>query len=229
MIPKFTVKLPSSGQDVTFRPFLVKEEKIFLMAAEAKDQDSIIRAIKDSIIACVDNLDISKLPYFDIEYLFLNLRAKSVGEEVKIKYKHRGGVNRNGDKCDTSTEVVIRIDEINVKRNDKHETKFMIDDVYGVKMKYPTIDNIQQLAAKQRDEIQLMASCIESVYDAENVFPPDSLEESVQFIENMNTKQYEKLSDFFETMPKLSHEVTYKCVGCGQEDTVKFDGVSDFF
>jgi len=229
MIPKFSVRLPSDDREVTFRPFLVKEEKNLLMAAEGEDQDSIIRAIKDSITACMDDVDVSKLPFFDIEYLFLNLRAKSVGEEIKYNYKHRGGVNLKGEKCEASTEVVIKLDEINVKRNDNHENKFMIDEKFGMKMKYPTIDSIRQFSIDKNNDIALMASCIDFVYDSDNVYPPDSLEDAVNFIEQMNNKQYEKLTNFFETMPKLAHQVTYKCVGCGQEDTVKFEGVADFF
>jgi hypothetical protein len=229
MIPKFAVKLPSDGREVTFRPFLVKEEKALLMAVEAADQDSVIRAIKDAIAACCDDLDVSRIPYFDIEYLFLNLRAKSVGEEVKFNYRHRGGVNREGIACEHSTEVAIQVDAINVTRNDAHENRFMIDDKLGVKMSYPTIDSIQQLTNNEKNEIALMASCIEYVYDSENVFPPDTLDESINFIEQMNSKQYEKLAEFFETMPKLSHELTYECGGCGQIDTVKFEGVADFF
>lgn len=229
MIPKFSVKLPSDQHEVTFRPFLVKEEKALLMAVEGEDQESIIRAIKDSITACVDDVDVSKLPFFDIEYLFLNLRAKSVGEEIKYSYKHRGGVNLKGEKCETSTEVVVKLDEINVKRDESHESKFMVDEKFGIKMKYPTIDSVREFSVSQNNDIALMASCIEFVYDSDNVYPPDTLEDAVNFIEQMNNKQYENLTEFFETMPKLAHEVTYKCVGCGQEDTVKFEGVADFF
>lgn len=229
MIPRFSVKLPSSGREVTFRPFLVKEEKALLMAVESEDQNSVIQAIKDALVACVDDVDVSKLPYFDVEYLFLNLRAKSIGEEVKLTYRHRDGVNMKGEKCDTASEVIIRVDQVDVKRNPNHNDKFMIDDQLGVKMIYPTIDNIRALAANEKDEINLMASCVEFVYDAENVYPPENVQETVNFIEQMNAKQYEKLTEFFETMPKLYHEESYTCSGCGQVDTVKFEGVADFF
>ena len=229
MVPKFTIKLPSSGKEVTYRPFLVKEEKTLLIAVESRDQNLIINAIKDAISACVDDVDVTKLPYFDIEYLFLNLRAKSVGEEVKFSYKHRDGLNRKNKKCDVETEVSVMLDQINVKRVDDHKDKFMIDDNYGVKMKYPTIDTIQKVASEQNNEIELMASCIEYVYDNNDVHTPESLEESVKFIESMNSKQYEKLSQFFNTMPKLEHTIKYKCDGCGQEDEVVLSGISDFF
>jgi hypothetical protein len=227
--PKFAVKIPSTGKEVTFRPFLVKEEKALLIAVESQDQDSIIRSIKDAISACVEDVDVSKLPYFDVEFLFLNLRAKSVGEEVKFTYRHRGGVNREGVKCDHATEVSIKIDEVAVKHNADHVDKFMIDDKLGLKMKYPTIDSIRQLTNNEKNEIALMASCIEYVYDSENVFPPDTLEESIAFIESMNTGQYEKITKFFETMPKLNHEIEYTCNACKQVDKVTFEGVAEFF
>jgi hypothetical protein len=229
MIPKFAVKLPSDNREVTFRSFLVKEEKALLLAVEAGDSDTIMRAIKDAISACCDDLDVSKVPYFDIEYLFLNLRAKSIGETVKFNYRHSGGKNRAGDECAAATEVSIKVDEIGIKRDSNHNNRFMIDDRLGLKMTYPTLDSIQKFTGDDKNELALMASCIEYVYDAENVFPPDTLDEAVGFVEQMNTKQYEKIAEFFETMPKLSHELTYSCDGCGQVDTVKFEGVADFF
>lgn len=228
-VPKFVCVLPSSGKEVTFRPFLVKEEKALLIAVESKDQESIIRAIKEAISACVDEIDVSKLPYFDIEFLFLNLRSKSVGENVTFTYKHKNGVNREGKPCDKTTNIELSLDEVKVQRDPKHVDKFMIDSKYGVKMKYPTIDDIKALASQVRNEIKLMASCLEYVYDETNIYPPDSLDEAVKYIENMNAQQYEKLTHFFETMPKLAHDIHYKCAGCGQEDVVKLEGVSDFF
>lgn len=229
MIPRFSIKLPSSGKEVTFRPFLVKEEKALLMAVEARDTESMILAIKDAIAACVEDVDVSKLPYFDVEYLFLNLRAKSIGEEVKFNYRHRQGVNLKGDKCDTVTSVSINIDDVQIKRTEGHTHKIKIDDQYGIVMKYPTIDMIRETSANKKSEMDLMASCIESVFDDSNVYPPDSHEDAVRFIEQMNTRQYENLTKFFETMPKLEHEITYTCAGCGQVDNVKFEGVADFF
>lgn len=228
-IPKFHTILPSSGKEVVYRPFLVKEEKAMLIAVESKDQKTMIRTIKDSISACVEDVDVSKLPFFDLEYLFLNLRAKSVKEEVSLRYRHRNGLNRQNQPCDKATEITINLESVGVVRNETHKDKFMIDDQYGVKLKYPTIDQIEQLAGDQKDELLLMAKCIEYVYDNDNVYEPDNIAEAVKFIEGMNTKQFQKFSEFFETMPKLSHTVTYKCEGCGQEDTVKLEGVADFF
>lgn len=227
-VPRFSVQLPSNGTTVNFRPFLVAEEKILLMAVEAGDPASQIEAIKDVISSCADGVNVSKLPYFDLEYLFLHLRAKSVGEDIKFTYRHRDGVNREGHKCDHATEVCVNIEDIKIEKK-THKTKFMIDETYGLKMKYPTIDDVSRMVKNGNDELTLMASCIESVYDADNVYPADNLDETIKFIKSMNSKQYRKLNEWFESMPSLKHEVTYQCGACGQIDKVVFEGVSDFF
>lgn len=227
--PKFSTKLPSTGETVTFRPFLVKEEKAMLMAAESDDVETQVRAIKDALIACVDNLDINKLPYFDIEFLFLNLRAKSVGEEVKYSYRHRGGVNLKNEPCDASTDVTINVDDIHVKFDSNQTTKLMFDHERGCVMKYPTIDDVIRLSRKEENETELLATCIESVFDASNIYPTTNIKETIAFVERLTSGEYEKLKKWFEAMPMLKYDITYKCKGCGQEDTIHFEGVSDFF
>lgn len=229
MTPKFRLTLPSSGQEVTFRPFLVKEEKLLLMALQSGDTATMVDAIRDVIVACVDDIDVSKLPYFDIEYLYLNLRGKSVGEELKFSYKHRDGVNRSGEPCDASTEVKVNIDDVQVNFPEEHSKKFMLNDQYGVVLKYPTIDSIQKIGDKEATDVTMMAMCIDYVFDSENVYPNESIEDAISWIENLNSAQFEKLANFFETLPKLQHEVKYRCKGCGQEETIKFEGVADFF
>lgn len=229
LTPKFTVKLPSTGKEVTFRPFLVAEEKALLMAAEAGDQESQLAAIKNSIIACVDDVDVKKLPFFDVEFLFLNLRMKSAGEQAKFTYRHRDGINRAGDACDHATEVVVDLEKVQVSKNPDHVSKFMIDEKYGVKMKYPTIDDVEEMIKQGNDENVLLAKCIDVVYDDTETYTPDSLEEAIGFVKQMNGKQYAKLEKWFDTMPSLTHSVTYRCAGCEQEDTVVFQGVADFF
>lgn len=228
-VPKFSIKLPSSNEDVFFRPFLVKEEKALLLAGESQDPALFIKAIKDTITACVEDVDASKLPYFDVEFLFLNLRAKSAGEEIKYTYRHRGEVNRLGEPCAAATEVVINIDDIKIQWNPEHKSKFMLDDKYGVIMRHPSIDDVIKLAGKSFSETEAVARCIEAVYDNDTVFPSDNLAETLKFVENLNSAQYEKLSKWFDTMPVLKHTFSYKCAGCGQEDTITYEGVSDFF
>lgn len=232
MTAKYSLTLPSSGKVVKYRPFLVKEEKVLLMALESKDEQAMIQSIKDVVDACVDDVEVFKLPYFDLEYLFLNLRAKSVGEEVKYLYRHKGGINRAGEKCEASTEVAVRLDLVQVTKPENHSMKFSIDDKYGVKLRYPTIDDVSKVSKLGKNfavEVALLAACIECVYDDEEVYTPESTEEAIAFIENLSSAQYAKFVEFFQTMPKLEHTVTYACSGCGQVDEVKFSGVSDFF
>lgn len=226
---KFTCKLPSDGTEVVFRPFLVKEEKALLIAAESGETNTVIRAMKDAITACAENVDVAKLPFFDMEYLFLQLRAKSAGEEVRFSYRHKDGVNREGKQCSGVAELVINIDDVNIQKSDSHMTKYKIDDKYGVVMRYPNIDDVEKMNDRGLNEIALMASCIETVYDDDAVYPPESLKDAIEFVESMNAVQYEKFIQFFDTMPKLNHTVNYQCPKCGQEDTVRFEGVADFF
>jgi hypothetical protein len=228
--PRFSVELPSTGQRVSFRPFLVKEEKALLMAATSSDQNSMIDAVKDVLAACVldDNVNVSNLPFFDLEYLFLNLRAKSVGEVVKLEYRHTGGMNYSGIECEAVTPVEINLERVKVERNEKHTNKIKITDNLGVVMRYPTISDIK-LVSDGTDELKMIAKCIVSVYDEENVYEPDNLQDAVDFIDSLNTQQFAKIMEFIATMPKLKHTFRYKCKGCGQEDTVTLEGLSDFF
>lgn len=228
-VPKFSIKLPSSKQDVFFRPFLVKEEKALLVAGESQDPVMFIKAIKDTIAACVEDVDLSKIPYYDVEFLFLNLRAKSAGEDIKYTYRHRNGLNRAGEKCEHATEVVINIEDIEVQFNPEHTNKFMLDDTYGVIMRHPSIDDVIRLTGKQFEESEAVARCIESIYNTTTVFPSENLAETIKFVDGLLSHQYEKLAKWFDTMPVLKHTFTYKCAGCGQEDTITYEGVSDFF
>lgn len=228
---KFKCVLPSTGEEIEFRPFLVKEEKALLIARESGDSGMIISAMKDAIKSCVidETLDITKIPYFDLEYLFLNLRARSVGEDISLSYKHNNETNKKGEHCDAVSDIHINIDEIKVNFNDEHKNTFQIDEKYGVVMKYPTIDTIEKLTTGKMDEQEFMASCIETMFDAENVYHPDSLKDATDFVNKLTSKQYEVFSQFFDTMPKIQHEVKYHCPGCGEEETVRFEGASDFF
>lgn len=228
--PRFSVDLPSNGKRISFRPFLVKEEKALLMAATSEDQNSMIDAVKDVLSACVldSDVEVSSLPFFDLEYLFLNLRAKSVGEVIKLEYRHTGGVNYSGIECEAVTPVEINLERVKVEKNEKHTNKISITDNLGVVMRYPTINDIK-LVNDGADELKMIAKCIVSVYDEENVYEPDNLQDAADFIDSLNTQQFAKIMEFIATMPKLRHKFSYKCKGCGQEDTVQLEGLSDFF
>lgn len=229
--PKFTIKLPSNSREIRFRPFVVKEEKILLMAMESKDTKSMMDAMIDVASACVDEpeFDVSKLPYFDVEYLFLNLRAKSVGEKAKLQYRHSQGMNYAGVKCEEVTPVEVDLESVSVDVAKRPPTKFKINDKYGIQLRYPTLADVSALSTNEKTEIDLIARCIELVYDDSEVYEPDDLSDARAFVESLSSSEFKAISNFFENMPKLRHTVKYKCKGCGQEDSVDLEGIADFF
>lgn len=235
--PLFSAKLPSNGDEVTFRPFLVKEEKALLIASEAKDSDSTIRAVCQVLQNCIvspQDVDVSKLPTFDIEYMFLKLRAKSIGETTKLRYMHSGGKNRSGMECDGVSEVEVDLDSIECVRDDSHVRDIKISEKYTIRMKYPTINTVRKIVDFDKKNVlsgmmDMIADCIECVYDDENKFEPDSRRDASEFVESMTQDQLKKLVDFFSTMPRLTHSVEYTCPKCSQVDTLTLRGLNDFF
>ena len=232
-VPLFKLKLPSNGEEITYRPFLVKEEKILLMAKEATDIESVTLAVQQVLNNCTDGqLDVKKLPTFDLEYLFLNVRAKSLGEQIELRYKHKTGKNRDGVDCSAVTPVYVDVDDIKVKHKDNHSTKIMLTDTVGVQMKYPTIDLVNKIDSfNDQASIPIIVECIDCLFDENKIYDDTTTtkEELTEFIETLDAKQMSKIREFFFTMPKLTHEVEYTCNGCGQKDTIRLEGLSDFF
>ena len=231
--PLFHLTLPSTGERITYRPFLVKEEKLLLIAKEAEDEESIVTAIIQILESCTNNeVDIMSLASFDLEYLFLNIRAKSVGEEIELRYKHSSGVNKEGKECTTVTPVTIKIDDIGVKQNEGHEKKIMLTDTVGVQMRYPRPQTLDKLIEGSMENVlDAIADCVEFLFDKEQIYDETttSKEELIEFIETLNQEQLNKINKFFDTMPRLEHEIEYECAGCGQKDKVTLRGLSDFF
>ena len=228
--PKFFTTVPSTGKRISFRPFIVKEEKVLLLASESEDEEQMIVTIRDILNSCVvdEDFNASKIPYFDFEYLFLHVRAKSVGEKIKLEYRHRGGVNYKDEKCDVVTPIEIDLESIKVNKEDTHTNKVMISNTLGVQMRYPTIEDMRKLA-KTKDDLLLVSSCIEFAFDGDVIHETSGEQDSKEFLESLSSKQFEKVMEFFNTMPKLKHEISYKCVGCGQDDHVTLEGIADFF
>lgn len=229
---KFSVELPSNKQNIEFRPFLVKEEKALLIAMESEDESHMVAVMRDLVNDCVETpgFDISKVPFFDAEYLFLNLRAKSVGEVSTLEYRHTDGINYEGEPCETVTEVKINLEDIKVYGIGETEDKIQLTDKLGVKLKYPSIVDISKHSiGDNASEINLLATSIEYAYDDNEVYEAETEEEQIEFIESMNATQLKKIADFFASMPRIKHTITYKCEGCGQEDTLELEGLADFF
>jgi len=235
-VPIFSVDLLSIGKKVRFRPFTVKEEKLFLMASESDDVESIIETTKQVISNCIlDDIDINKLPIFDIEHLFLNLRARSVGELVDIKYKCNNEIDRDGEikKCNNVVDLSINVLEIHPEIIEEHNTKIEITDKMGVVMKYPNFESFKQYT--EQDEvtstINLISDCIDYIYDDEQIYyaKDSTKEELVEFIETLQTKDLEKFKLFFDTMPKMKKDVHFKCNKCGYEENILVEGIQNFF
>lgn len=228
--PEYTLKLPSNDEEIKYRPFLVKEEKLLLFALESDKGEDKINAVAQMIDNCVLNekFKSKSLPYFDFESLLLHIRAKSVGETSTVTVQH----NKEG--CNHENEVVINLDKIVVDSDDKHENQFSLTDQYSIKMKYPTIQTIMNFAELKNENdiskiIDMFADCIDCVYDGENVYDDFTKKEAVEFLESLSKEQFEKVALFFQTMPSSKIEVNYKCQGCGDEVKTMVSGFDDFF
>lgn len=224
--PTFTTKIPSTGQEIEFRPFLVKEEKVLLMALEGGDPNEMMVATKKILQSCIISpFDFDKLATFDVEYLFLKLRGKSVGEVIELRIGHTGD-----NQCKGKTDIKINIDDIKVDGVTKN-MKIMVTDSIGVTVRYPSLKDVNSITGKSEAEgvFKLIAKCIEVVFDEENVYDDFGEEEIVQWLDSLNQKQFQKISDFFQNIPSLNHKVEWKCKECGQTDSFVIEGLHSFF
>ena len=232
-VPEYEAILPSTEKVIKYRPFLVKEEKILLTALEAEDDDIMADAIRQIVNNCVlEELDVFKLPTFDIEYLFLRLRAKSVGEKVTLGLRPWGCPNNEGKLCEKSTEVEINLEEVKVIKDENHSSKIMLNDEIGVKMKYPDIKNIIIIDADSAiTGMNIVRNCVDMVFTKDETFERDSFtdEELEEFIDSLNSDQFKKIKEFFDTMPTLKHTTKYKCETCGEEKETTLQGLNSFF
>ena len=221
--PVYEAILPSTDKVIKFRPFLVKEEKVLLTAMEDGSQTALMNAIKTILKNCVQgNLDVERLPLFDIEYLFLKLRSKSIGEISEI------GLKCTDTECGGVNQISINMDEIEVTKPEGHNRKIMISDDVGVIMSYPVI---KTAGITEEDGMAIVKDCIEMVFTEEEQHERDSFtsKELDEFIESMDTKQFGKIKEFFDTMPKLQHTINYKCEKCGEDKEVTLQGLDSFF
>mgnify|MGYP001271148304 CR=1 FL=1 len=228
--PSYELEIPSTDEKIMYRPFLVKEEKILLIALESAKNEEIIRAMKEIVSECTFNkLDISNLPMFDIEYIFLNIRAKSVGEVSKLKIKCP-------DDGKTLAPVEIDLNKVNVEIGEGHTNKIELEEGTGIIMQYPTIDSFSKLGLTNitaRNMTDIVAACILQIYEknGEKVYnaKDQTIKELSDFVEQMNTAQFKKVQNFFDTMPKLKHKIKVKNPKTKVESEVTLQGLSDFF
>ena len=232
--PTYELTLPSTGKKVKYRPFLVKEEKLLILALDSKDQMEITNSVKDVLKKCVltRGIKIDDLPTFDIEYLFLNIRAKSVGEDINL-------VVTCPDDKETEVPVTIYVDEIEVIKSKEHSKDITLDKDMTLRMKYPSLNQFVENNFDIEDSpettvsktFQLVADCMETVFTKEDAWDSNdySPEERMQFIEQLSSKQFKEVEKFFATMPKLSHTIEVTNPNTKKKSNIVLEGLADFF
>jgi len=229
-VPTYELVVPSTDEKVKYRPFLVKEEKILLIAMESGKSEDMLQSVKDIVDECTFNkLKLGTMPMFDVEYIFLQIRAKSVGEVSKLKVLCQ-------DDMKTYANVSIDLNDIEVQVDDDHTNKIVLSDEMGVIMQYPTIDSFTENKIDDinaSNMLDVIAVCIAQIYDKKGEEVYDSKDstkkELVEFVEQLNTKQFADVQKFFDTMPSLRHTITVKNPKTKKESEVTLTGLNDFF
>jgi len=230
--PTYELELPSTKETIKYRPFLVKEEKVLVLALESEDTKQITTAIKAVLKSCVQTkgIKVEQLPTFDIEFLFLNIRGKSVGEETELKITAP-------DDGVTSISVTLSLDDIRVQETEGHSKQIKLDDNLMMEMKYPSLEQFIKSNFDFNDEnnmqksFELIGSCVDKIYSDEEVWSASDCtkKEIIDFLEQMNSLQFKKIESFFETMPKLSHTIKVRNPVTKVESDVTLEGLSSFF
>jgi hypothetical protein len=228
--PTYELEIPSTDAKVKYRPFLVKEEKILMMAMESKASADITQAVKDIVSECTFNkVKIDDMPMFDVEYIFLNIRSKSVGEISKLKLLCP-------DDKKTYADIEVNLNEVKVQVGDDHTNKIDLGNGMGMIMKYPTIDSFAESGIKDitpSNMLEVISTCILQIFEDEGKKVYDTKDQTqkevTEWIEGLNTKQFQDVQKFFETMPKLKHEITIKNPKTKVESKIMLNGLNDFF
>ena len=232
--PTYELKLHSSNKKVRYRPFLVKEEKVLIIALESKDQMEITNAVKEVLKKCIltKGIDVDSLPTFDIEHLFLNIRAKSIGEDIKL-------VVTCPDDGETKVPVTIYVDEIKVTKPKGHTKDIKLDDKLTLRMKYPSLNQFIENNFNTEDEAEtlvdktfrVVADCMDTVFTGEDAWEAKDYtpQERLDFVEQLNSSQYKKVENFFSTMPKLSHTIEVVNPNTKKKSSIVLEGLADFF
>ena len=227
-VPKYELTIPSTQEKVLFRPFLVKEQKILLLAYESKNRKQIVQAMLDTIGACAQTVDVMKLSTFDVDYIFTQIRAKSVGEKVEL--------NVSCTECNTPNQTTVNLEEIVVDITDKNMIVPITNEI-SIKLKYPNYgyymasSTFFEIETQSEMMTEIVISCLDSVMtEEENISIKDeSKEEITKFIESLTSSQFEKISNFVENLPTLKHTIHYNCINCGVENNKELEGLDDFF
>lgn len=229
--PTYELKLPSSEKVIKYRPFLVKEEKMLLLAMETKDPAQIQSTAKKVILDCTyGSVDVETCPPFDLEYIMLQLRIRSIGEKITVSMKC--------SKCETPTAMEIDLTKVNVTKSENHSTTIKLTDNMGVVMRYPTMtdsalqeENNKEQKQEINKSIEIIASCIEAIYHKESVYDTSKYtkQEVIDFVESLSQNMFQKIANFFQEMPSIKHDVNFACTKCGENNKYIMRGIQDFF
>ncbi len=236
-VPIYELNLISSGKKIRFRPFLVKEQKLLLMANQSDDPKDSLNVVKQICKNCIiDDVDIESLPVFDLEFIFLNLRARSVSEVINLQYKCNNKVkNEAGEEttCGNLEKFDVNLLEITPTKDSKHDKKIMLGEKLGIMMRYPTFEMIANLKGQNEDEtlMELLTICIDNIFDKDNIYYTKDVtkEELEEFIDNLQQKDLEKIQEFFETAPKIKKGISFNCKKCGYKESIEVEGLQNFF
>ena len=229
-LPTYELEIPSNGKKIKYRPFVVKEEKLLLLALESQDDKQIEEAVKNLLSGCIQSrVKLEDLALFDLEYIFLNIRAVSVGEVVEMLLTCE-------DDGETQVKYNLNLTDVQVSKPEGHSNKIMLSDTMGVIMKYPSFEEFVKVSIigqspTSDDVITIMANCVDQIFDGEDVYDSSttSKKEFVEFIEGLTNKQFEDVQKFFEDAPVLKHEVKLKNPKTGVENSFVIQGLSNFF
>lgn len=229
--PVYTLTVPSTGKQLKFRPFLIKEEKTLLIAQQSEDTSVMVESLKEVIQSCIkDEIDVNGLATFDLEYIFTQIRSKSVGEIIDLMLL-----------CDTCTDekavakVSIDLTKIQVEQNPEHKSKIHLYQDVGIVMKYPTLDILKKMESVNTNDLDevfnIVVDCIDFIYNEEEVFhaKEQTKQELLDFLNNLSSDQFAEVQKFFETMPKLKHEIDYECPVCSKKHHKVLEGLNSFF
>ena len=224
--PKYTCILPSDGREIEYRPFLVKEQKVLLLAQEQEEDAAMFRAVQDLITNVCEDVKSETLPVIDMEWLFLKIRSKSVGETANIK------LTCTDPKCDGTGEAVVNLDDVEVV-GDQPESKIMLNDEIGIELRYPRVSDVNQVQGKDQatQTLEMLKNSIVTIFDEENVYPTAdaSTNELNEFVEGLTMQQLEKITTYFDSIPSLQLDVESKCTTCDRELKTTAKGINSFF
>ena len=235
--PTYELTVPSTGEKVSYRPFLVKEEKTLLMAAEDQNISTITKAMRDIISTCTEGeVDLKTLAPYDIEYIFLQLRGKSIGDVINLNLKKPDSIECEESECPGSTEIKVNIDDIKIDTSTIVDSKIQLTEDIGIKLGFPQLDSVQKYTTKgggmtPDGVFKMINDCIEYIWEGKEIYKAkDSTQKELNdFIESLNTEQFNKIRNFFESMPRLRHEVTWTCSKCDKSAPLLLEGIDSFF